>query len=187
MTKKRKRRISDYPAELRGLATNRYGGNQLQRERGLKGAKLGPASVVRVFTEEERRRFEQERGYDQASAPPSLLGFPATMRELQKKAYELQKILNWVETNGPTDKCDLANVRKAIETQVRTGTYSSGTFYISKLRYPEHHRTRVSGPYDDLVIGKEGLKCLNEVLVLIERRNEYRLADHERPMRPMFR
>jgi hypothetical protein len=52
--------ISRYPSHLRGMATNRYGGNQLQRERGLKGGTYGPASPGRVYTEEERKRYEKE-------------------------------------------------------------------------------------------------------------------------------
>ena len=37
MSKKRRRRVGDYPSHLPGLATNRNGGNQLQREQGPKG------------------------------------------------------------------------------------------------------------------------------------------------------
>lgn len=52
--------IGDYPAHLRGLATNRYGGNKLQRERGLKGGTLGPAGAVRVYTQQEREEYERK-------------------------------------------------------------------------------------------------------------------------------
>jgi hypothetical protein len=51
--------IGDYPRPLRGLATNRYGGNQLQRERGFKGNTYGPASSVYIYTEEERAEYER--------------------------------------------------------------------------------------------------------------------------------
>ena len=51
---KRRKRIRDYGPELRGLVTNRFGGNKLQRERGLKGATYGPAGKVRTYTKEER-------------------------------------------------------------------------------------------------------------------------------------
>ena len=57
---KKKRRIGDYPAHLRGVATNGYGGNQLQRERGLRGTKLGPANKGRAYTEKERQAYEAE-------------------------------------------------------------------------------------------------------------------------------
>lgn len=52
--------IGDYPAHLRGLATNRYGGNKLQRERGLKGGTYGPACAVRVYTQQEREEYERK-------------------------------------------------------------------------------------------------------------------------------
>ncbi|MHC2289854.1 hypothetical protein [Bradyrhizobium barranii] len=52
--------IGNYPRHLKGLATNRHGGNQLQRERGFKGNTYGPAGPVRVYSEEERRKYENE-------------------------------------------------------------------------------------------------------------------------------
>lgn len=52
--------IGNYPRYLRGFATNRYGGNQLQSERGFKGNTYGPAGPVRVYSEEERKAFEAE-------------------------------------------------------------------------------------------------------------------------------
>ena len=50
--------IGDYPRHLRGFATNRYGGNQLQSERGLKGNTYGPAGAPRVYTDEEKKDYE---------------------------------------------------------------------------------------------------------------------------------
>ncbi len=54
------RRIGEYPSHLRGMATNRYGGNNLQHERGLRGGTYGPAGAVRVYTEKERAEYENE-------------------------------------------------------------------------------------------------------------------------------
>lgn len=57
--------IGNYPSHLRGFATNRYGGNQLQSERGLKGNTYGPASAPRVYTDKEKKEYEaklRERG-----------------------------------------------------------------------------------------------------------------------------
>lgn len=65
MIKKQKHRIRHYPPEFRGQVTNRYGGNKLQRERGLRGTKLGPANQGRAYTEDERQAYERamrERG-----------------------------------------------------------------------------------------------------------------------------
>ena len=59
------RLIGNYPSHLRGMATNRYGGNNLQHERGLRGGTYGAASPVLVYTEEQRKRYEadlRERG-----------------------------------------------------------------------------------------------------------------------------
>jgi hypothetical protein len=53
-------RISRYPARLRGLATNRHGGNKLQREEGFAGNTYGPAGAVRVYTKKEREEYERE-------------------------------------------------------------------------------------------------------------------------------
>lgn len=57
--------ISRYPFHLRGFATNKHGGNKLQREEGLKGNTYGPAGDVRVYTQGEREEYERhlrERG-----------------------------------------------------------------------------------------------------------------------------
>jgi hypothetical protein len=58
--KKRKKRIADYSPDLRGLATNRYGGNQLQHERGFRGSSNLPSGPVYTYSEEERREYERE-------------------------------------------------------------------------------------------------------------------------------
>lgn len=60
MQESNKRRIGQYPSRLKGLATNRYGGNKLQRERGLKGGTFGPAGAGRVYTQEEREEYERK-------------------------------------------------------------------------------------------------------------------------------
>jgi hypothetical protein len=52
------RRICNYPPYLRGMATNRYGGNNLQHERGLRGGTYGAAGPGRVYTEEQRKQYE---------------------------------------------------------------------------------------------------------------------------------
>lgn len=54
------RLIGNYPSHLRGIATNRYGGNFLQHERGLRGGTYGAAGPVRVYTEEQRKQYEVE-------------------------------------------------------------------------------------------------------------------------------
>jgi hypothetical protein len=54
------RRIGEYPSHLRGLATNRYGGNNLQQERGLSGNTYGPAGPCRVYTDAQRKEYERE-------------------------------------------------------------------------------------------------------------------------------
>jgi len=52
------RLIGNYPSHLRGMATNRYGGNNLQHERGLRGGTYGAAGPARVYNEEQRKRYE---------------------------------------------------------------------------------------------------------------------------------
>jgi hypothetical protein len=52
--------IATNPSHLRGLAVNRYGGNQLQRQVGFRGSAELPAGPVRVYTEQERKEYEQE-------------------------------------------------------------------------------------------------------------------------------
>jgi hypothetical protein len=54
------RRIGEYPSYLRGLATNRYGGNTLQQERGLNGNTYGAAGPCRVYTHDQRKEYERE-------------------------------------------------------------------------------------------------------------------------------
>ena len=58
--KKEDRRIGEYPPHLRGMATNRYGGSNLQQEVGLRGNTYGPAGPVRVYTDDERMKYEKE-------------------------------------------------------------------------------------------------------------------------------
>jgi hypothetical protein len=66
--KKRKSKvdlIGRYPSHLRGFATNKHGGNKLQREEGFAGNTYGAAGDVRVYTKEEREEYERhmrERG-----------------------------------------------------------------------------------------------------------------------------
>ena len=57
---KKKKQVAGYPPHLRGLSSNRYGGSQLQNERGLKGSKFGPAGKGRVYTPEEREAYERD-------------------------------------------------------------------------------------------------------------------------------
>ena len=59
-TKNDERLIGTYPSHLRGLATNRYGGNNLQHERGLSGGTYGPAGPVLVYTGNQRKEYERE-------------------------------------------------------------------------------------------------------------------------------
>jgi len=60
LTKIEDRRIGEYPSHLRGMATNRYGGNNLQHERGLSGGTYGPAGPARVYTPAQRKEYERE-------------------------------------------------------------------------------------------------------------------------------
>jgi len=59
-TKLEDRLIGNYPSRLRGIATNRYGGNNLQHERGLRGGTYGAAGPARVYTEEQRKQYEKD-------------------------------------------------------------------------------------------------------------------------------
>jgi hypothetical protein len=67
--RKRKKRIRDYSSNLRGLATNRYGGNQLQHERGLRGASNLPSGPVYTYSEAERSEYEREMKRQEAVEP----------------------------------------------------------------------------------------------------------------------
>lgn len=49
--------IGNYPSHLRGMATNRYGGNKLQHECGLRGVTYGAAGPARVY-KEQRKQYE---------------------------------------------------------------------------------------------------------------------------------
>ena len=59
--KKRLNRLHDYPAHLRGLSNNRWGGHQTSRLRGF-GNSYGAASSCHQFTEEQKQRWLKERG-----------------------------------------------------------------------------------------------------------------------------
>ena len=59
-TQNEDRRIGEYPSHLRGMATNRYGGNNLQHERGLIGGTYGPAGPCRDYTDAQRKEDERE-------------------------------------------------------------------------------------------------------------------------------
>ncbi len=58
-TKIEDRLIGAYPSHLRGKATNRYGGNNLQHERGLRGGTYGAAGPARAYTEAEKKEYER--------------------------------------------------------------------------------------------------------------------------------
>jgi len=60
LTSIEERLIGNYPSHLRGMATNRYGGNNLQHERGLRGGTYGAAGPARVYTEEQRKQYESD-------------------------------------------------------------------------------------------------------------------------------
>ena len=59
-TKNEERLIGTYPSHLRGMATNRYGGNNLQHERGLRGGTYGAAGPARTYSEEQRKKYESD-------------------------------------------------------------------------------------------------------------------------------
>ncbi|MGY3147717.1 hypothetical protein ACVWYQ_004716 [Bradyrhizobium sp. USDA 3397] len=60
LTSIEERLVGDYPSYLRGMATNRFGGNNLQHERGLRGGTYGAAGPARVYTEEQRKSYEAD-------------------------------------------------------------------------------------------------------------------------------
>lgn len=53
-----KQSINSYPAHLRGLPQNRWGGHRTQRQRGFPRWSRGAAGPVRRYTKEECRVFE---------------------------------------------------------------------------------------------------------------------------------
>lgn len=60
-SRRRKRfdQLQHYPKYLHGPATNQYGGNSLQRLRGLRGGTYGPAGKCVTFTKEQIKRWEE--------------------------------------------------------------------------------------------------------------------------------
>lgn len=65
MSKKKsgKDRMDRYSGYIRGPANNRYGGHQMQRERGLRGNTYGSANEGRSLSDEERRAWALANGY----------------------------------------------------------------------------------------------------------------------------
>jgi hypothetical protein len=57
-----KDRMDQYPRDLQGPAQNRFGGLQTQRIRGFRGNTYGAAGPVKIYTAEQIRRYEIERG-----------------------------------------------------------------------------------------------------------------------------
>lgn len=60
------RRIGDYAKHLQGLPSNKYGGSQLQRARGYRGAKYGKAGPVKIYSPEEIVAYANDNGLDVA-------------------------------------------------------------------------------------------------------------------------
>jgi hypothetical protein len=56
-------RMDRYPPDLRGPAQNGHGGYQVLWERGLRGNTYGAANAGRNFSDEERRAWAVEHGY----------------------------------------------------------------------------------------------------------------------------
>ncbi len=52
-SKRKPTRVGDYPDNLQGLPSNKYGGANLQRITGFHGAKYGAAGPVWVYSPEE--------------------------------------------------------------------------------------------------------------------------------------
>ena len=57
--KRCKKRLNDLPPELRGPAQNRYGGQQAQKLKPLRGSTFGPANEGRSLSAEEIAKQEE--------------------------------------------------------------------------------------------------------------------------------
>ena len=57
--KRRKKRLNDLPSELRGPSQNRYGGQQTQKMKPLRGSTFGPANEGRSLSAEEIAKQEE--------------------------------------------------------------------------------------------------------------------------------
>lgn len=54
------KKICQYPAELQGLPSNKFGGNQLQNERGFRGTTYGTASPSYTYSKDEVEESKAE-------------------------------------------------------------------------------------------------------------------------------
>jgi hypothetical protein len=114
MKKTKKTTIGDYPEHLKGLGTNRYGGNQLQRERGLKGGTYGPANAGRTYSKEEREAFICE----QLGVDPDAKGRGNHIKlhsRLNWEARFQQHVLRLLQEATKLTKDALGEVRNLIE------------------------------------------------------------------------
>ncbi len=57
--KRRKKKVSELPPELRGPSQNRYGGHRAQNMRPLRGSTFGPANEGRSLPPEEIAKQEK--------------------------------------------------------------------------------------------------------------------------------
>jgi hypothetical protein len=57
--KPRKNKVSDLPPELRGPSQNKYGGQQAQKMKPLRGSTFGPANEGRSLSAEEIAKQEE--------------------------------------------------------------------------------------------------------------------------------
>lgn len=55
-----KKKTCQYPAELQGLSSNKFGGNQLQNERGFRGTTYGTASPNYTYSKNEVEESKAE-------------------------------------------------------------------------------------------------------------------------------
>jgi hypothetical protein len=57
--KSRKKKLNDLPPELRGPSQNKYGGQQAQKMKPLRGSTFGPANEGRSLSAEEIAKQEE--------------------------------------------------------------------------------------------------------------------------------
>lgn len=182
--KKRKHLISHYGRELRGLAINRYGGNQLQHEKGFRGLEPSPPGPVRIFTEDEKRAVERELRTREVtheqkfSRKQEISGGPSNNRSMRfnslvrdslrgvKQSHRVRtsNIREWLLTDSPTSLSEWNDLREAIEGKARVGHYGVGVYYSGSRREPKDRKIRVSGPFRDLRIPLDQLSNLQHAL-----------------------
>jgi hypothetical protein len=192
--KKRKHLICHYDRELRGLATNRYGGNQLQHEKALRGLEPSrPPQPVKKYSQKEIEAYERDRlsrdgdcinepSGQQNDGPmsPSELRFNRLIRaslrgtDRQYARVDTTNIAEWLLTDSPTSLTEWEELRRAIDIKARVGTYGVGVFFKGPGREARHRFLRVSGPFRNLNIRFNQISSLIQVLNDMKRQSTFR-------------